>query len=392
MADIIIDRKKCMLCDECIKCCPFFSIKKAKSYLVIEESCRCCGQCIDACPVKAIKIGERKKVKINKDEWKGILVYIEYHHDKVHPVSYQMIGKAYELALSTGHDVYGIVIGKNTTLSKDQLKNYPLRKVFLYETEEYFKSDLYEELLACCIKKVKPFVVLVGGTLEGRSLAPRVAVAFKTGLTADCTELVLNENSDLIQIRPAFGGDIMAQIVTTDTRPQFATVRYNVMKPIEPMFKNKIEFITEDIDNLADSKIDILESFSIPKTKGIAEHEVLVVAGKGVRKKEDLAILVELAGLLRGELASTRGVVERGWVTSDRQIGLSGHTVRPKLLIACGVSGSVQFMAGMGGAENIIAINTDINAKIFNIAHYPICGDLYEIIPELINKIKNFKK
>lgn len=327
---------------------------------------------------------------INKEKWKGILVYIEYHHNKVHPISYQLIGKAYELSASIGYDICGIVIGKNTALSKDQLKNYPLKKVFLYETEEeYFRADLYEELFSSCINKMRPSVVLIGGTAEGRSLAPRVATEFKTGLTADCTELILRDNSDLVQIRPAFGGNIMAQIVTTHTRPQLATVRYNVMKPIEPIFDNEIEFIIDEDGHQADSKITILEAVPIPKTKGIVDQDILVVAGKGVKRKEDLAMLKELADLLGGELASTRGLVEKGWMLSDKQIGLSGQTVRPKLLITCGVSGSVQFMAGMSGAYNIIAINADIDAKIFSIAHYPVCGDLYEIIPELINQIKS---
>lgn len=328
--------------------------------------------------------------KIKKEEWKDILIYIEYHHNKVHPISYQLLGKAYQLASSSGYNICGIVIGKNSDLAKKQLKNYPFKKVFLYETEEeYFKSDLYEKLFSNCINKIKPSIVLIGGTPEGRSLAPRVATEFKTGLTADCTELVLRENTDLVQIRPAFGGNIMAQIVTTDTRPQLATVRYNVMKPIEPVFQNEIEFIVDEMGMKTNSKITILQTEPIPETRGIAQQEIIVAAGRGVKKKEDLQMLKELANLLGGELAVTRGLVEKGWMTSDKQIGLSGQTVRPKLLIACGISGSVQFMAGMSGADNIIAINTDIDARIFSIAHYPICGDLYEIIPELINMIKN---
>ena len=390
MANIIIDKEKCILCEKCIKSCPFSSIQRIENYIVIGEECIVCSQCKDVCPVDAIDIKENRKEAIKKEEWKGILVYIEYHHNQVHPISYQLIGKAYELAESIDYDIYGIVIGKNVALSKEQLKNYPLKKVFLYETkDEYFKSDLYEKLFSSCINIIKPSVVLIGGTSEGRSLAPRVAIEFKTGLTADCTELILRENTDLVQIRPAFGGNIMAQIVTTDTRPQFATVRYNVMKPIEPIFQEKIEFIIDEKAHMAHSNLTTLKAIPIPKIKGIAQQEILVAAGKGIKKKEDLAMLEDLASLLGGELASTRGLVEKGWMTSDKQIGLSGQTVRPRLLITCGVSGSVQFMAGMMGADNIIAINSDPNAKIFEIAHYPICGDLYDIIPELINMLKD---
>lgn len=386
MDNVIVKDEKCILCGKCIEVCPFFNIERDGNHIKISDGCRVCGKCKEACPVEAIEIHEGKRIIIDKKEWKDILVYIEYHHNKVHPIGYQLIGKAYELAESIGYNVYGIVIGKNVDISKSQLKNYPLKKVFLYETEEYFMSDLYGELFSDCINRMKPSVVLIGGTAEGRSLAPRVATEFKTGLTADCTELTLRDNTDLVQIRPAFGGNVMAQIVTTDTRPQFATVRYNVMKAMEPIFTYGVEFI--EVEGRGHSKLTILETTPIPKTRGIAMQEILVVAGKGVKKKEDLGMLEELASLLGGELASTRGLVEKGWMASERQIGLSGQTVRPKLLIACGVSGSVQFMAGMGGSENIIAINTDVDAKIFNIAHYPICGDLYEIVPELINLIK----
>ncbi len=388
MTNMIINNEKCILCEKCIESCHFFAIQKTGDRLTIGEDCSACGQCREVCPAGAIKMGESKKEAVNKEEWKHILVYIEYRHEKVHPITYQLIGKASELAASSADDVCGIVIGKNTALAKNQLKHYPLKKVFLYETEEHFKADLYEKLFSNCIDKMRPSVVLMGGTAEGRSLAPRAATAFRTGLTADCTELILRDNRELVQIRPAFGGNIMAQIVTPDTRPQFATVRYNVMKPIEPNCEHETEFIAEAVEG-ADSKLTILEAVPRPERKGIAQQEILVVAGKGVKEKEDLAMLEELAVLLGGELASTRGVVEKGWVASDKQIGLSGQTVRPKLLIACGVSGSVQFMAGMSGADNIIAINTDADAKIFHIAHYPVCGDLYEIVPELIKGIKN---
>ncbi len=324
-----------------------------------------------------------RNINEHKKAWRNILVYIEYHDRKVHPISYQLIGKAYELASSIGYNVCGIVIGKDVALSKQQLQNYPLKSVFLYEADEYFKADLYEKILSNCICEMKPSVVLIGGTLEGRSLAPNVAVTFRTGLTADCTALYLRD-ADLVQIRPAFGGNIMAQIVTTDTRPQIATVRYNVMEPIEPTFDYETEFIIKKVDKQIVSKIEILKTIPIEKKKGIAQQQILVVAGRGVKQKKDLAMLKELANLLGGELASTRGLVERGWMASDRQIGISGQTVRPKLLIACGVSGSVQFMAGIGNVDNIIAINTDQDAKIFNIAHHSICGDLHEIIPQLI--------
>ncbi len=324
-----------------------------------------------------------------KDDWKDILVYLQYRNNKIHPVSYQLMGKAHELASSRKWNIYGIVIGRNTGLAREQLEGYPLKKVYLYETNDYFMADLYEKLLINCINLIKPSVVLIGGTAEGKAVAPRVSTAFKTGLTADCTELHLRENSDLVQVRPAFGGNIMAQIVTGTTRPQFATVRYNVFQPLSPVFHNETEF-AEIVTHISrPACLEIQEVTQIPYIKGIADQKILVVAGRGVKKKEDLTMLKELAELLGGELASTRGLVEKGWMESDRQIGLSGQTVSPKLMITCGVSGSVQFIAGMRGTQNIVAINTDPNAGIFEIAHYPVCGDIYEIVPGLIALLKN---
>ncbi|WP_213951362.1 electron transfer flavoprotein subunit alpha/FixB family protein [Tepidanaerobacter syntrophicus] len=330
----------------------------------------------------------KQNLAMNK-EWEDILVYLEYHYGIIHPISPQLIGKSYELALSAGKNVYGVMAGKDVYKSKDQLKGFPLKKVFLYETEdEYFRSDLYEELITDCIYATKPSVFLIGATPEGRALAPRIAARFKTGLTADCTELLIREYLNLVQIRPAFGGDIMAQIITPNARPQLATLRYGAAKSIEPVFEHRIEFINITKEKCM-NKIEVINSEIFHETKGIAQQDILVVAGKGIRKKEDLSMLEELAKLLGGELASTRGLVEKGWIPIDKQIGLSGQTVKPKLLITCGVSGSLQFLAGIGGADLIIAINTDKNAKIFNIAHCPICGDLYEIVPELIKLIKN---
>jgi electron transfer flavoprotein alpha subunit len=232
----------------------------------------------------------------------------------------------------------------------------------------------------------------VGATPVGRQLAPRVAAKLKTGLTADCTILDINENTDLVQIRPAFGGNIMAQILTPNHRPQMATVRYKVMNAPERKDFAKGEIIICDIESKElGSKVTVLDIISKEKEQFIEASEVLVVAGRGVKKEEDLAMLEELADLFGGQIACTRPVMEAGWLDAKRQVGLSGRTVRPKLIITCGVSGSVQFAAGMNNSEQIIAINKDENAPIFKTAHYGLVGDLYEIIPDLISRIKESK-
>ena len=239
-----------------------------------------------------------------------------------------------------------------------------------------------------CIKTVKPTVVLVGATSLGRSLAPACATRFRTGLTADCTVLDMKENTDLVQIRPAFGGNIMAQIITTNTRPQFATVRYKVMNVAEKTEPNGEVVTCEVTDEMLESGMEVISTEIVEKIKGIEEEDVLVVAGRGVKKQEDLGLLQELADALGGQLATTRPLVEKGWNDVTKQIGLSGRTVKPKLIITCGVSGAVQFAAGMDGAECIVAINTDAEAPIFKIANYCITEDLYRVVPALTAAVR----
>lgn len=236
---------------------------------------------------------------------------------------------------------------------------------------------------------VEMTVILVGATNVGRQLAPRVAARFRTGLTADCTVLDIKENTDLVQIRPAFGGNIMAEIHTPNARPQLATVRYKVMNAPERNKEKSGKVTVCDLSNVAlESDIKVLDV--VPKAKEIfiENADVLVVAGRGVKSQDDLNMIRELADLLGGEVACTRPMIEAGWFDAKKQIGLSGRTVRPKLIITCGVSGSVQFAAGMNNSDMIVAINKDEKAPIFKIAHYGIVGDLYEVLPRLIAKVK----
>jgi electron transfer flavoprotein alpha subunit len=269
-------------------------------------------------------------------------------------------------------------------------------EVFVYDYEplRYFRIEPYATAFEDFINKVKPSTILVGGTTIGRSLAPRVAARFKTGLTADCTMLDMQPNTDLDQIRPAFGGNIMAHIRTPNSRPQFATVRYKIFNPLPaciPADNKKVTKCTLDPAKLT-SKIKVIKSDSKKVEKGIEESEVIVVAGRGIKKPEDLGMVKELAQLLGGQFATTRPLIEAGWADARNQIGLSGRTVKPKLIITCGVSGSIQFKAGMQNSDTIVAINTDPQAPIFAVAHYALIGDLYKIVPKLIQDIKSYRK
>ena len=320
-------------------------------------------------------------------KWSGILVYLECYNGKLHPSSEELIGEAVRLAETSGDAIYATGIGQKMEQIQEMLEGYPVKKVYLYEAKDEYESSLYTEIMTQCIETIKPAIVLVGGTYEGRSLAPGLAVRFRTGLTADCTGLTIDEEGNLVQSRPAFGGNIMADIVTQFTRPQFATVRPGVMQKAEKDHRIVTEYITEKIEKTR-KEIEVISSKAEAVEKGIADEKILVVAGRGVKKKEDLDMLRELAELLGGTLASSRALVEKGWMLPKEQIGLSWNTVSPDYMITCGVSGTVQFMAGMKHTKNIIAINEDQEARIFEIAHYPIVGDLYKIVPELIRIVK----
>ncbi|MEG1857979.1 MAG: electron transfer flavoprotein subunit alpha/FixB family protein, partial [Pseudoflavonifractor sp.] len=290
--------------------------------------------------------------------------------------------------------VYALFLGSKITEKSRELLHYGVDKVFVYDAEALarFRIEPYCAAFEDFALNVKPAAILVGATTVGRQLAPRAAARLRTGLTADCTKLEMNENTDLVQIRPAFGGNIMAQILTPNTRPQMATVRYKVMSaPVRsPAPSGEIIPCALSPETLA-CKVEVLAVTPKPPERSIEAAEVLVVAGRGVKNQADLAMVEELAALLGGQLACTRPMAEAGWVDARRQVGLSGRTVRPKLILTCGVSGAIQFVAGMDHAEMIVAINRDEKASIFKVAHYGLVGDLYEILPPLIARIKAAK-
>ena len=394
MAYIKIHQEKAENKEALAALCPFGAIEVVKGELAINAGCRMCRMCVrKGGGVFEYVEEESSAPQVDKAAWRGIAVVAEITEGAIHPVTYELIGKARELAAKVGYPVYCLMIGSGISELARNILEYGADEVFVYDRPElqYFRIEPYTAVLEDFIRKVKPSSVLVGGTITGRSLAPRAAARFHTGLTADCTKLDIAETTDLDQIRPAYGGNIMAHINTPRHRPQFATVRYKIF-PIPPKTepKGKITPCTIESEKLR-SAIDILAMTEKAKEAGIEEAEVLIVGGRGLKKPEDLAMLEELASLLNGRVASTRALVEAGWTDPKQQIGLSGRTVKPKLLIACGVSGAIQFVAGMNGAEHIIAINTDPHAPIFKVAHVGITGDLYQIVPGLIEKIKKQK-
>ena len=389
------DMSRCDLCGQCIEKCPFGALRMEKSGVAVNEKCRMCSVCVKTCPHRAIHF-EQVARSCDKSKWRDILVYAEQENGALHPVVFELIGEARKLAAKVGYNVNCVIVGgAGTRENAEKLLPYGVKEVFVYEHPgfEGFKADCYSDAVADCISTIKPSCVLIGATACGRSLAPRLSTRFHTGLTADCTELQMKENTDLVQIRPAFGGNIMAQIVISNSRPQFATVRYKVMdkakKVTDPDGKVTVCPVT---DLMVRSGIDIVERAAIRRTKSIEEEDVLVVAGRGVKTAKDVEAVRELATLLGGQLCFTRPMVEGGFGDPAHQIGLSGRTVKPKLIITCGVSGAVQFTACMNAAQTIVAINTDPEAPIFRIANYRIVDDLYQVVPELIARIRAAKE
>lgn len=391
MGKLIVHQEKVQDIAALIKICPFGAMEDKGGKIEINSACRLCKLCVKRGGGVFEFVEGENLSGIDKSAWRGIAVYVDHVDGKIHPVTYELIGKARELAAKINQPVYAVFLGENINQKAQEILHYGVDKVYVCDKKELrgFNIENYATAFEVFINKVKPAVVLVGATPVGRQLAPRVAAHFHTGLTADCTVLDIHENTDLVQIRPAFGGNIMAEILTPNHRPQMATVRYKIMdapKRSDETF-GSIEPLEFDAEKFK-SKIEVLSIEKKPREVGIENADILVVAGRGVKKKEDLKLIRELAEVLNGDYACTRPLVEGGWLEPKRQIGLSGRTVRPKLIITCGVSGSVQFVAGMEHSEQIFAINTDPKASIFKVANYAVVGDLYEIIPKLIEKIK----
>lgn len=390
MGKLIVHNDKAKDVAALVKICPFGAMEINDGKIEINAACRLCKLCVKR-GAGVFEFVEDSAIGIDKSAWRGIAVYVDHVDGKIHPVTYELIGKARELAAKINQPVYAVFLGENIFQPAQEILHYGVSKVYLCDRAELraFNIENYAAAFEAFINKVKPAAILVGATPVGRQLAPRVAARFRTGLTADCTVLDIHENTDLIQIRPAFGGNIMAEILTPNHRPQMATVRYKIMDAPKrnAEISGSIEQLEIDAAKFT-SKIEVLSITEKPREIGIENAEILVVAGRGIKKKEDLKLVRELAEVLGGDFACTRPLVEGGWLEPKRQIGLSGRTVRPKLIITCGVSGSVQFVAGMEHSEKIFAINSDPKASIFKVANYAVVGDLYEIIPKLIAKIK----
>jgi len=372
-----------------IKLCPFNAISYEGGKLDISSACKMCKMCVRK-GEGLIEFKEDIK-EIDKSLWKGICVYADCVGGKLHRVTLELLGKARELAAVTGHPVYAVLIGEGVAEHARELLRYGADRVFTYDHPalKEFRIEPYTAVFCDFIERYKPSSVLVGATNLGRQFAPRVAARCRTGLTADCTVLEMKENTDLIQIRPAFGGNIMAQIITTNTRPQFCTARYKVFnepKPTENPSGTVIEMAVKP--EMLRSDIEVEAVTAKPTDIDISEADVIVAVGRGASSEAMRQAADELAELLGGVVACSRPLVEGNVYDAKHQIGLSGRTVKPKLIVCLGISGAVQFAAGMKSSDCIVAINSDPAAPIFDVAHYCVVGDVTKILPAWIEKIK----
>lgn len=335
---------------------------------------------------------KRAKVNtgINKDDWKGILIIAEQRYGVIRPITFELLGEALKLKKSKSQDVIVAVAGYGMEEEIDNAAFYGADKVVYLQNAvlEKYSTEAYAKVFGEYINKFQPEIVLLGASTLGRDLGPRLAARIGTGLTADCTGLEIGKDGDLLQTRPAFGGNLMATIVCRNNRPQMSTVRPGVMeKALKTNVKSAIEIINADVceDDIIAKVIDVV--LAKRDEPPLTEADIIVSGGRGVKGPEGFEAIRALADKLGGVVGSSRACVDAGWVAADRQVGQTGTTVRPKLYIACGISGAIQHLAGMSESDTIVAINKDSNAPIHKVAHYSIIGDLFKVIPAIIQAI-----
>jgi electron transfer flavoprotein alpha subunit len=397
MADtpIIIDSAKCKGCKKCITACPFDALyMEGKLAVLRPEECRACNACVKACPFFAITTAPETGTKAaNLSDFKGIWVFAEQHHGKVQEVAYELLSTGRRLANDRGCELAAVVLGHNITDSASHLIAGGADKVYIVDQPELaeYEANVYTDALNQLIAKYKPEVILAGATAVGRAFFAKVAVRSRTGLTADCTALSVDKESHLLhQTRPAFGGNIMATIMTPNHRPQMATVRPKVFKMSTPDPKRTGATLLEALKLVAPST-KIIKAERNASSVNIAEAEIIVAGGRGLKKAENLEQLKKLAGLLGGVVGVSRACVDAGWISASHQVGQTGKTVCPKIYLAFGISGAIQHLEGMRSADTIIAVNSDPNAPIFGVADLGIVGDLFEIVPLLIEALEGKK-
>ncbi len=389
---IILD--KCTGCMLCVKTCPFGAIEVAGKKAKIDlAKCNLCGACLDSCKFKAIEIILHTSAKKDFGEYRDVWVFCEQKKGVIQTISYELLGEGKKLARKLGCKLCAVALGDGIEDRAKDLAERGADKIYMAESPhlKFYQDDSYTNVLVELVREYKPEVMLCGATTIGRSLISRVAVKVDAGLTADCTGLDIDkDNRLLLQTRPAFGGNIMATIITPNHRPQMATVRHKVMKEAEINKGHRCEVVKKHFpDNILKSRTTLLDMVEeIEETVNLAEADIIVSGGRGLRGPENFNLIRELALTLGGAVGASRSAVDAGWMPYSHQVGQTGKTVCPKLYIACGISGQIQHLIGMQSSKVIVAINKDPDAPIFKVATYGVVGDLFEIVPALTKTFK----
>jgi electron transfer flavoprotein alpha subunit/NAD-dependent dihydropyrimidine dehydrogenase PreA subunit len=390
---IKVINEKCKGCELCIKSCAFGAITMVNNLAVIDlDKCTLCGACVSACPFEAIVIKKKEKAKINRSEYSGVWIFAEQKNNEIAAVVFELLGKGRELADKKNTELSAILLGHNVGNLTDELIAAGADKVIVVDDPKLadFLDLPYAKAMSDLAKKHKPEIILSGASVMGRSFIPRVAITLNTGLTADCTGLEIdNEKGILLQTRPAFGGNIMATIITPNHLPQMATVRHKVMEELEKDASRKGEVINEIIDfsDMKDGSKFLQFVKDETQTVNLTEADFVVAAGRGIKNKENFTLVEQLAKKLDAAIGASRAAVDAEWISYPHQVGQTGKTIKPKIYFALGISGAIQHLAGMQSSDYIIAINKDADAPIFKVADLGIVGDIFEVIPELLKKL-----
>jgi len=384
--------ENCTGCGVCEQVCPYGAIEVVDGKARVKGNCVFCGICVESCSFEALElVEEEKEIKEVVSGYSGIMAFGEVLNGELSKVSLEILSVARTLADKRKTHVTTLLIGHNVEKYAQELINHGADRVIIVDNPDFerFVDELYADAFVKIIEEYKPEVVIGGATAIGRALFPRVAAILKTGLTADCTEFDIEENTGLLlQTRPAFGGNIMATIKTEYTRPQMATVRPRVFKPLAPQ-ERKGEVIKFNYDRKTDTYKKVIDIIiEEGENINLEEADIIVSGGRGVGSQENFKIIFDLAKELNAAVGASRAAVDAGWISYAHQVGQTGKTVSPKVYIACGISGAIQHQVGMKSSDFIIAINKDPEAPIFDIADLGIVGDLFEVIPALIKEIK----